>query len=98
MNGYPYSANSVEEDSGLDKRDMSIGESTITVKWWAVLIVISSVLGFFFIATLNHEGRLTKVETTFTYITSGLDEVKSLVKEVREDQIRRYQKELVGNR
>lgn len=78
----------------MDKRQTSIGESTITVKWWAVLAVILSVLGFFFIATLNHEGRITKIETTFSYITSALDEVKGLTKEIREDQIRRYQKEL----
>ena len=98
MNGYPYSANSVEGDNDLDKRDMSIGESTITVKWWAVLVVILSIMGFFFISTLNHEGRLTKIETTFGYITSGLDEVKALTKEIREDQVRRYQREVRENK
>jgi hypothetical protein len=82
----------------LDKRETSLGESTVTVKWWAVLVVILSIMGFFFISTMNHEGRLTKIETTFGYITSGLDEVKALTKEIREDQVRRYQREVRENK
>ena len=78
----------------MDKRETSLGESTVTVKWWAVLVVILSIMGFFFITTMNHEGRITKIETTFGYITSGLDEVKALTREIREDQVRRYQREL----
>ena len=79
-------------------RETSLGESTVTVKWWAVLVVILSIMGFFFISTLNHEGRLTKIETTFGYITSGLDEVKALTREIREDQVRRYQREVRENK
>lgn len=82
----------------MDKRETSLGESTVTVKWWAVLVVILSIMGFFFISTMNHEGRLTKIETTFGYITSGLDEVKALTKEIREDQVRRYQREVRENK
>lgn len=87
-----------KEDGRLDKRETSLGESTVTVKWWAVLVVILSIMGFFFISTLNHEGRLTKIETTFGYITSGLDEVKALTREIREDQVRRYQREVRENK
>lgn len=87
-----------KEDGRLDKRETSLGESTVTVKWWAVLVVILSIMGFFFISTMNHEGRLTKIETTFGYITSGLDEVKALTKEIREDQVRRYQREVRENK
>ena len=87
-----------KEDGRLDKRETSLGESTVTVKWWAVLVVILSIMGFFFISTMNHEGRLTKIETTFGYITSGLDEVKALAKEIREDQVRRYQREVRENK
>lgn len=87
-----------KEDGRLDKRETSLGESTVTVKWWAVLVVILSIMGFFFISTMNHEGRLTKIETTFGYITSGLDEVKALTREIREDQVRRYQREVRENK
>lgn len=87
-----------KEDGRLDKRETSLGESTVTIKWWAVLVVILSIMGFFFISTMNHEGRLTKIETTFGYITSGLDEVKALTREIREDQVRRYQREVRENK
>jgi hypothetical protein len=87
-----------KEDGRLDNRETSLGESTVTVKWWAVLVVILSIMGFFFISTMNHEGRLTKIETTFGYITSGLDEVKALTREIREDQVRRYQREVRENK
>ena len=87
-----------KEDGRLDKRETSLGESTVTVKWWAVLVVILSIMGFFFISTMNHEGRLTKIETTFGYITGGLDEVKALTREIREDQVRRYQREVRENK
>jgi hypothetical protein len=87
-----------KEDGRLDNRETSLGESTVTVKWWTVLVVILSIMGFFFISTMNHEGRLTKIETTFGYITSGLDEVKALTREIREDQVRRYQREVRENK
>ena len=77
-----------------DQRSGSIGESTITVKWWAVLTVIIAVFGFFFISMLNHEGRLTKVETQFSYITDALTDLKGVTKEIRDDQVRRFEKEL----
>ena len=58
MNGYHYSANSVEEDGELDKRDMSIGESAV-LSSGGRLMVILSVLGSLY-RHPNHEGRLLK--------------------------------------
>ena len=81
-----------------DQRSGNIGESTVTVRWWAVMMVIIGIFGFFFLSMLNHEGRLTKVETQFSYITDALTDLKGVTKEIREDQIRRYEKEMrVGN-
>jgi len=42
--------------------------------------------GFFFTAFINHETRITRTEEACKSIT----EIKVLVKEIREDQIRRY--------
>ena len=80
-----------------DQRSGNIGESTVTVKWWAVLTVIIAVFGFMLISMLNHEGRITKVETQFTYITEALGDLRGITKDIREDQIRRYEKELRNN-
>lgn len=77
-----------------DQRGGSIGESTLTVKWWAVLTVIIGIYGFMFISMMNHENRLTKFETQVPYITESLTEIRTVMKEVRDDQIRRYEKEL----
>lgn len=67
-------------------------ESTLTVKWWAILVVIMCVFGFFFTAALSQERRITTLEVQYTAIQSNLLDVKSLTKEIRDDQIRRYEK------
>lgn len=48
----------------IDERKNGVGESTLTIKWWAILIVFISIFGWFFVTALAHENRLTKVETT----------------------------------
>lgn len=77
----------MKEQFGMnDRRHETLGETTITVKWWSVLMVIILALGFFFTAFINHETRITRTEEACKSIT----EIKVLVKEIREDQIRRY--------
>ena len=49
-------------------------------------MVIILAFGFFFTAFINHETRITRTEEACKSIT----EIKSLVKEIREDQIRQY--------
>lgn len=69
-----------------DRRQETLGETTVTVKWWSVLMVMILAFGFFFTAFINHETRITRTEEACKSIT----EIKSLVKEIREDQIRQY--------
>lgn len=38
-------------------------ESSLTIKWWALIVVVLSIFGFFFLTILTHESRLTKIET-----------------------------------
>ena len=69
-------------------------ESTVTVKLWGVFGIVIAVCGFFFLAIMSHESRITKVETQFPYITESLAELRSVTKDIREDQVRRYRQEL----
>lgn len=74
-----------------DQRKNGVGESTLTVKWWAVLVVIICVFGFFFTAALSQERRITTLEVQYRSIETAILDVKALTKEIREDQIRRYE-------
>jgi len=48
---------------GEDKRQqVTIGESTLTVKWWSVVGVFIVVCAFFFGGLMNHETRITRTE------------------------------------
>lgn len=48
---------------GEDKRQqVSIGESTLTVKWWGVVAILASLFGCIFIGLMNHETRITRTE------------------------------------
>lgn len=76
-----------------DKRANGIGESTLTIKWWGVLIVIITFLGWITLSVTAQETRITKIETQFTYISQSLSEVKQLTGEIRLDQLRRYREE-----
>lgn len=60
-----------------DQRSNGYGESTLTVKWWAVICLFIGIYGWFFMIVLTHENRLTKVETTLevsiTSMTKSID-------------------------
>lgn len=75
-----------------DRRDNTIGESTLTIKWWAALAVIISIFGWFFVMIVNHERRLTTSETQYCYIVKSLDELRSVTREIRVDQMRIVEK------
>jgi hypothetical protein len=64
-------------------------ESTLRINWWSLIIVFIMICGFFFMAILNHEGRLTKAEANTTYIVKSLDELKVTAKD-NNDLIRRH--------
>lgn len=74
-----------------DERKGGLGESTVTIKWWGILVVILGIFGFFFTAVLSHEKRITTVEVQYQSIVTTLGKVETLTKEIRDDQIRRYE-------
>lgn len=44
------------------RRQFSIGESTLTVKWWGVVGVFIVVCAFYFGMLMQHETRITRTE------------------------------------
>ena len=62
---------------GEDKRQqVTIGESTLTVKWWSVVGVFIVVCAFFFGGLMNHETRITRTEES----TKIILELKGLLR------------------
>ena len=68
-------------------------ETTVKVKLWGMVLLVVAALGFLYISSTAMESRITRNETSITYIVSSITEVKDLVKEIRQDQIRRGRKE-----
>ena len=52
-------------------------ETTITVKWWCVIVLIISIFGFFFLGFINHESRITKIETQVEAIYDVVQDIKA---------------------
>lgn len=67
-----------------------MAEDTVTLKWWGILSLVALVLGFFFLAILSHETRITRNEEA----CKSIIEIKTVVKEIRMDQIRKYEAEI----
>jgi len=48
---------------GADKRQqVSIGESTLTVKWWGVVAIVGTLFAAIFYGLMDHEQRITRTE------------------------------------
>ena len=70
-----------EKYQGEERRTMT--ESNLTVKWWCILLVFLGIFGFFFAANMNHESRLTRVETKYEAVAENMTEIKQDVKEIK---------------
>ena len=80
-----------------DRRTTGIGESTITVKWWGVLLILMGLFGWVVIGIVSLDRRVTTIETKFDIqlpqITVSLERLNTMTTEIRDTQIR-TQKEL----
>lgn len=74
-----------------DVRGDTMGETTVTVSWWKVITLIGIIFGFFFVAILNHESRLSRTEEAI----KSISKIEQLVSDIRKDQIRRYELERI---
>jgi ABC-type phosphate/phosphonate transport system permease subunit len=68
-------------------------ETTFTVKSWAVVVVILGLFGWFGIQAINHESRITRIETQYDFISKSLGTVEVVTKEIRDNQLRLQRKE-----
>ena len=73
------------------------GESTVTLKWGAVVVLVLGFFGWLLVATIGHESRITKMETQLEIhipqIKQSLETLTKVSAEIRDDQIRRQKKE-----
>lgn len=76
---------------------IDLHESTITLKWGAIIIAILGFFGWVVVGAFSHENRITRVETSLSIqmpqISNSLDELKTVTKEVRDNQLRLQRKE-----
>ncbi len=81
-----------------DRRGLSIGETSLTVKWSFVLVAVVGIYGWFFLCSLDHEKRITAQETGQKYILENITDIKTTVTAIREDQKNYYiyQKQMEG--
>lgn len=72
-------------------------ESTLTLKWGIILVLILGFFGWITVGAFSHENRITKVETKLEIqipqINNALTEVRDLTKEIRDNQLRLQRKE-----
>ena len=75
----------------------SDSESTLTLKWGMILVLILGFFGWITVGAFSRENRITKVETKLEIqipqINSALSEVRDLTKEIRDNQLRLQRKE-----
>lgn len=64
-------------------------ESILTVRWWGVLLVVFGIFGWLAICAQNHESRITRVEVQYMHMAQDLSDIKTIVSEIRQDQVRR---------
>lgn len=80
-----------------DDRQRSYGESTLTLKWGMILVLILGFFGWVVIGAFSHENRITKMETKLEIqipqISNSLFILEGVTKEIRDNQLRLERKE-----
>ena len=79
----------------IDDSSEGCRESTITLKWGVVIMVIVTgivaLLGWSFGTVSNHDVRLTKIETRLEIVlpalASQLGEMQVMIKDIRDEQV-----------
>ena len=72
-------------------------ESTITLKWGAIVVLVLGFFGWVVMGAFSHESRISRIETKLEIqlplISSSLNEVREVTKEIRDNQLRLQRKE-----
>ncbi len=65
------------------------GETVVRFKLWGVIALIIAGLSYLLVCTASLDKRMTAIETSLPYISENISDVKTMVKEIRADQVRR---------
>lgn len=71
-------------------------ESTLVVKWWGVLILATTVIGWLSVMAITNAGNIKVLQSDISYLSRDVTEIKTISKEIRQDQLRRYQQEVTA--
>lgn len=58
---------------------------TIKIGFVSILSLAAIILGFFFVAIMNHESRISKSEANQEYVVKSLDEIKCTVRDINKN-------------
>jgi len=75
-----------------DQRKTGIGESTLTVRWWAVILVFLGLFGILFSTARDQDkvlakfdGRISVNETRYGIISERLTEMNAVLKDIQSE-------------
>lgn len=71
-------------------------ETIIKVKLWGVIALLVICLGYLTVTDRQIENRVTRIEAQYESVLTTLTELKQLTRDIRQDQIRRYNREING--
>jgi hypothetical protein len=66
-----------ERYQGDERRETTL-ESTLSVRWWCVLLVFLGIFGYFFVSIVNHETRITRAESKYESIAEMRQDIKEI--------------------
>ena len=75
------------------RRKEDVSKNIIRFAVAVLLFAVTGWIGWISIGAVSYDKRISVVESVVTYIQADIKEVKELVKEIRNDQLRRERKE-----
>ena len=60
-------------------------ESSLTIKWWGVLLIILALIGYLFLNSTSHGERIIKLEEEKKFISISIGEIKATMIEIQKD-------------
>lgn len=83
--------------SESDENSSTPHESKLTLPWCVVILLLVTFNGWMLVSLMNQGDRVTKIETRLDIhlpmMAKTLSDVQNILKDVRDDQIRRQEKE-----
>lgn len=71
-------------------------ETVIRLKLWGVIAAFIMCVGFLIATDRQLENRVTRIEAQYEAVMANLIDLKQMTEDIRQDQIRRYNREVNG--